>query len=118
MNLAQTLASRGIESASVSKADEMASSYMLSDEQGSLDCSYGIGGDSFNFGIQEITPPKDTTQVENPGTAYDKKRRKSKAFRKYETQLQKNNAVRKVLVQTAKVSNENMVDVYRTQGIY
>jgi hypothetical protein len=98
MNLSQMLAEH--KTGSVSKAQKMVAEHLMSDDESGLTASYGIGSDSFHWGLMDIVPPKDTVPVENPGDEIDKQRRKSKKFRKYEKQLQLNQGGRKALVQT------------------
>lgn len=118
MNLEQTLAYRGITTTvnSVSKSQDMVTEHLLSDDQTSLDASFGIGSDSFHWGLMDIIPPKNTTQVVNPGDAIDKKNRKSKKFRKYEQELQRvqDPGPRRTLVQTTAADNGDIMDVTRS----
>ena len=74
-NLAETLAYLQIATSSVSKENDMMTEHLLSDDETGLSASFGIAQDSFHWGAMEIVPPKDTTQVINPGDPADKKRR-------------------------------------------
>ena len=117
MNLAETLAQRGIAPASVSKEqDSLMQASLLDDETGTMQANLGIAQDSFHWAVQEIVPPKNTTPVANPGDELDKQRRKSKAFRKYEAELQKqqDTGPRGTMVQTIGVDNSDIMDFSRS----
>lgn len=110
MNLAETLAARGVPI--ISKSSDMLMS--VSNDEDEVTASFGIANDSFHWGIQDVVPPKNTVPVENPGDELDKKRRKSKSFRKYEKQLQDNQGHGKVMVTTQQVDNSDMMDSTRS----
>ena len=116
MNLSETLQSRGLATASVNKAQDMMTEHLLSDDPASLDASFGIGNDSFHWGLMDIVPPKNSTLVANPGDELDKKRRKSKKFRKYEAKLiqQQDTGPRRTLVQTTGADTSDTMDYSRS----
>lgn len=114
-NLADTLQARGTtQTAGVSKESEMLNSILMDDETSTFS-AVGIANDSFHWAVQEIVPPKNTTDVVNPGDAEDKQRRKSKSFRKYEAKIipQQDTGPRQTMVQTTTVDNSDVVDYGR-----
>lgn len=96
---------------SVSKEQDIIST--VSDDSEEVTASFGIGSDSFHWGLMDALPSTTKTvkeHIDNPGNKVDKKRRKSKAFRKYEEQLQFNQGHGKVMVTTQQADNSDVID--------
>jgi hypothetical protein len=86
-------------------------------EGGPWGSSYGIGNQSFHFGMIEMMPKKSTVPVPQPGEEEEKKlsnKKKSKAYQDWEKERQKaqDPGPRRTLVQTHAVDNYDNLSPY------